>query len=370
MAATSAFDTRATRAGDSLYFRSPSDRVAQVWTVRLGDGLNKSVELPNGPRIRIATVPGPDSALLRRRDRAIGEIAVLTGWEGVRTLDGFDAAKKRFPTALEASLSDASVAPLAWREFSLSYSAAGKEEGKALAAAMAGRISKVSDPELRKPMAEALDAMAGGSPDFGDLHAELLGEIGKKHMVAIEQKASESKERTEKKREAFEGAVRTVDDANVREGDAMLGFQAQVAHTEGIARDNLAYFGGNGFLAFGPRFNEFLSAVNRNLLAVYPQADGPVALPKKLSEKDRALLAHGLVKSLGPDAEIAAYFEIPGYALKRADATGADVMKKIRAGLEKAGVLKDGGIRLQELESRLRAGLTEQPSEAMPQKQR
>lgn len=201
-------------------------------------------------------------------------------------------------------------------------------------------------------MLEALDALTGGSV-LGDQRAELLGEIGRKHAEAIDGAASSSKARTEKKREAFGDAVRRIDDANARENGAMLGFKERVARTEAVARDNLRYFEENGFLAFGAHFGEFLNAVNRNRNAVYPQAETDIELPKELTEKDRALLAHGLVKAADA-APVADYFELPGYRLKRTEFSGSGAAEEIRTGLA-GGVLRDGGIRLQVLESALRA---------------
>lgn len=72
------FDTRAVRKGDELRFESASDRVAQVWSVKHGERPEKSVEIPNGPRIRIATVPEPDATLARQRGLAIADVEAVT----------------------------------------------------------------------------------------------------------------------------------------------------------------------------------------------------------------------------------------------------------------------------------------------------
>lgn len=244
MAATkgSGFDTRAIRKGDELRFESPSERIAQVWTLTPGKRPEKSVEIPNGPRIRIATAPEPDAALARQRSSAVADLEALTGWEGLRAPEGLSAARTRFPKALEASLGEASDAPNAWRAFVLAYREASKEKGEALALSMASRISGIADPELRKMMAQALDALAGSGHGLGDQSAELLGEIGKKHMVAIGGAAAELKARTEKKRDAFADAMRRIDDADARENDAVRGFEEFVRRREAVARDNLRYF--------------------------------------------------------------------------------------------------------------------------------
>lgn len=159
------------------------------------------------------------------------------------------------------------------------------------------------------------------------------------------------KSETERKRDAFAQAINTIDGTMAEETNSIRGFQDQVAHAEGIARDNLAYFEDNGYLALGSHFDEFLATLNANQLSVYPQAGGPITLPKEFSEKDRAFLAHGLVKAMGPEAKIENYFDVPGYRLKSVDASGEMVLRKIRSGLEQNEVLKDGGIRLQALES-------------------
>lgn len=72
------FDTRAVRKGNELRFESPSDSVAQVWSVKPGERPEKSVEIPNGPRIRIATVPEPDVAIARQRSLAIADVETVT----------------------------------------------------------------------------------------------------------------------------------------------------------------------------------------------------------------------------------------------------------------------------------------------------
>lgn len=179
MAATTGatFDTRATRAGNTLYFESPADRVIQVWTLRPGERPEKSVELPNGPRIKIATAPEPNLALIGKRSRAVDQIAELTGWEGVRTPEGLDAARTHFPDRLTASMNDAVSAPNAWRAFSLAYSTAGIEDGKVLAVAMQAKISQIADPKLKQQMNEALDAVEIRGNALGDQKAELLMEI-------------------------------------------------------------------------------------------------------------------------------------------------------------------------------------------------
>ncbi len=357
MAATTgtAFDTRAVRAGNTLSFESPSDRVTQVWTLTPGERPEKSLEIPNGPRIKIATAPEPDLATLGRKSRAIDRIAELTGWEGVRTPEGLEAARTRFPDRLTASLSDAVSAPNAWRAFFLAYCTAGIEDGKSLAAMMQSRISQIADPKLKQEMNEALDAIVIRDHALGDQRAELLGEIGKKFAGTIDSQAAALKSETEKKRDSFDDAMRTVDGATAQQNETMLGFRDRVAHAEGIARDNLAYFADNGFLAFGPHFDSFLSTLNARQFAVYPEADGAITLPKEFSEKDRAFLAHGLVKAIGPEENVADYFDLPGYRLKQADASGRSIKDKIESGLKASGVLKDGGIRLTALESNLQS---------------
>lgn len=56
---------------------------------------------------------------------------------------------------------------------------------------------------------------------------------------------------------------------------------------------------------------------------------------------------------MGETANIADYFEVPGYRLKRADAAGEITTDRIRSNLEKSGVLKNGQLRSTALESRL-----------------
>lgn len=238
-------------------------------------------------------------------------------------------------------MNDASDAPNAWRAFVLAYAESGTEEGQILVAAMASRISSVSDSGLRKTMLAALDAVAGNGDEFGDHRAELLGEIGKKHAEAIGSAAAELKAATQKKSEAFADAVRRIDDADARESDTMLGFRELVARKESVARDNLRYFEENGFLAFGPHFSSFLEALNRNRDLVYPQAEADIELPKTLTEKDRALLAHGLVRAVDEGASVTDYFEVPGYRLRRSDASGATIMETLREGFSKTGIVKD-----------------------------
>lgn len=74
-------DTWATRSGNTLSIASRTDGFVQVWTLNPGERPEKSVELPNGPRIRIASVPEPDMALLNRKREAIDRIAEITGWD-------------------------------------------------------------------------------------------------------------------------------------------------------------------------------------------------------------------------------------------------------------------------------------------------
>lgn len=60
-----------------------------------------------------------------------------------------------------------------------------------------------------------------------------------------------------------------------------------------------------------------------------------------------------LPKAIGPEAAVEDYFDVPGYRMRSVDASGESVTDKIASGLKTAGVLKDGGIRLQTLESNL-----------------
>jgi hypothetical protein len=76
---------------------------------------------------------------------------------------------------------------------------------------------------------------------FGDWRSELVGEIGGKHMRALEAEAVESKARAEKKLGEFSEAVRTVDAVDLREQRRREGFKGLVEGAERIARGNLAY---------------------------------------------------------------------------------------------------------------------------------
>lgn len=105
-------------------------------------------------------------------------------------------------------------------------------------------------------------------------------------------------------------------------------------------------------MAFSPYLENFLKSLNRNTLSVYPQADGEIILPKELSERDRALLAHGLIMAMGNDIKIGNYFEIPGYRLKRSDASGEINQARIKSKLEASQVLKAGEFHENALESR------------------
>lgn len=125
----------------------------------------------------------------------------------------------------------------------------------------------------------------------------------------------------------------------------------QTARREQIARSNLAYFEENGFFALNPYFEQFLAALNRNMLSVYPQADGEITLPKEFSERDRAFLANGLIKAMGHEMHIEDYFEIPGYRLKKSDASGAIDVARIKSKLEASQILKAGEFHVNVLES-------------------
>lgn len=104
MATTGAtLDTRMIRVGRTLYFDSPADRVQQLWTLRPGERPEKSIEISGGPRIKIATAPEVDNALVVKKQQALGQIAEITEWPAARTPEGYTASKKLFPPHLEAS---------------------------------------------------------------------------------------------------------------------------------------------------------------------------------------------------------------------------------------------------------------------------
>lgn len=150
----------------------------------------------------------------------------------------------------------------------------------------------------------------------------------------------------------FNEAVKTVDHIGWQENQLLQNFKTQTERREQIARDNLVYLDANGFMAFNPYVENFLKSLNRNMLSVYPQADGEIILPKEFSERDRALLAHGLIMSMGSDIKITDYFEIPGYRLKKSDASGEINQERIKSKLEASQVLKAGEFHENNLESR------------------
>lgn len=110
---------------------------------------------------------------------------------------------------------------------------------------MGERTAQIADSGLRQRMSEALDAMVGTKRELGDHSSELMAEIGRKNLAAIEAESSQAKARAEKKRDGFERAIRTVAEANLEEERNVAGFRQEVVHAEGIARDNLSYFRDN-----------------------------------------------------------------------------------------------------------------------------
>jgi len=353
-AATGAgLDTRVTRVGNALYFDSPGDRVRQVWTLRPGDRPEKSVEIPGGPRLTIATAPDIDGARAMKKHRALDKIADITQWPSARTPEGFDTAKRRFPAYLDAAKSSAASAPESFAGFVLRYlEAPGEKERMECVASMRETASRVQDAGLRRKAEEAAVELADADARFLD-RRDLLEEYGRKLESQIREESAAANRRADGKLEAFKEAARTVDAIESEEKTAMLQFREQTAQREKIARDNLAYLEANGFLAFGTHFDAFLATLNRNALAIDPQAGGELTLPKKLSEKDKALLAAGLVKAIGQDAKAGGYFEIPGYRLKRADESGAPITtERIRAELERGRILEAGAFRANALEAR------------------
>ena len=77
-----------------------------------------------------------------------------------------------------------------------------------------------------------------------------------------------------------------------------------------------------------------------------------IVFPKELTEKDRALLARGLVQAMGEGAGVEAYFETPGFRLRQFDSNGTSMAERIRVGLKERGIVRDGGNRIA-LEARM-----------------
>lgn len=81
-------------------------------------------------------------------------------------------------------------------------------------------------------------------------------------------------------------------------------------------------------------------------------------LPKELTEKDRALMAYGLIKTLGEESEVTNYFEVPGYKLRHADPTRKGMEDEIRKKISNVVMRESEGMSPLTLDSRLRARIT------------
>jgi|GEM_PF-6404400 len=153
------------------------------------------------------------------------------------------------------------------------------------------------------------------------MEVDLLPRLADQYSSQLERRCVEVRKETEEKTEAFEAAIAIVDDIDNEQADEANTFERGANAKEKIARDNLAFFEANGYALLGERFPAFLERVNSKMLALYPKADGPIRLPQELSEKDRALLAHGFVRELGDDLQVPDLFEVPGFQLRQFDAS-------------------------------------------------
>lgn len=352
-AAGASFETKSIRTGNELRFESQGDRFLQVWVLRPGERPEKAVELPNGPRIKVASAPERNEKLMEMRNRAVDDIAELTNWEGVRTEEGLSLARKEYPKSLIESCSKSMAAPFAWRTFVSNFSAADKEGRSTLAAVMRQQVAATSDPELSRRMSEALDDLVS-TATLDDNERDFLEKMGERHGQLIQSEACSAKSRAEKRGEKFQRALDIVDASDETEGAVSREFQQDVERTEAVARENLAYLESAGYVAaFGRNFDDFLSIVNIHRLKIYPNAGAPIALPMVLREPDRALMAHALTRAISEEANIDEYFEVPSYRLKKFDVEGVSVSDKVDRGLKKSGIWNERIFNLQALDQRL-----------------
>lgn len=311
------------------------------------------MELPNGPRITVATAPEPNIKRMEQRNQAVNELAALTGWNGVGTSEGLSLVREKFPKRLSDSQSESLSAPTAWRTFVLDFVAADTHERERLSTEMRQKIAEMSDPELSRRMSEMLeDFVTLGIPD--DSADGLLKEMGEHYGNLIQGEANVANSRAEKRGQKFESALRTIDAVDAAEKDSDVLFQQEVSRTETLARDNLAYFEAAGYVAaFGRNFDDFLSILNAHRLKIYPNAGAPITLPMALTEPDRVLMAHAFIRAIGTDATIDEYFDIPSYRLRQFDAAGNNVNDMVDRGLKDGGIWADGVFNPQALERRL-----------------